>query len=395
MRCTTEEAEAMKRSTQRILTTHTGSLPRPAALLELVRASAKGEPVERRAFEAQVQSAVRETVKKQAEAGIDVVSDGEMSKPGFFNYVRFRLNGIEPADQPRFQMAEPFPGYNAWRAQQTGATGGLLFEGRPACVGPLSWRDKAAIETDIANFKAALATVAAEEAFVPSASIGIIAQRIPNRCYPTYERYVEALAEVMREEYLAIAKAGFILQIDAPEMGIDRHQPEFHDRPFEDFQKRMNLWVGALNEALAGIPEEQVRFHVCWGNGEGPHTYDVPLGDIVGSVLQVTAEAYSVEASNPRHEHEWKHWRDVPLPAGKILIPGVIDSTTNFVEHPEVVADRILNFAGVVGRENVIAGTDCGFGTSADSATVYPPIAWAKLATLAEGARLASKQLWN
>jgi 5-methyltetrahydropteroyltriglutamate--homocysteine methyltransferase len=233
------------------------------------------------------------------------------------------------------------------------------------------------------------------EAFVPCASVGIVAQRMDNAYYPTYEAFVEAIAGVMKEEYQAITDAGLLIQIDAPEMCIDRNLPEFRDRPTEDFRKRLELWVEALNFALGGVDPERVRFHVCWGNSEGPHTRDIPLRDIVDIVLKVHAAAYSVEAANPRHGHEWKVWRDVKLPDGKVLIPGVIDSVTNFVEHPELVADRIVTYAGLVGRENVIAGTDCGFGTAAVSQNVYPPIVWAKLRALAEGAALASRQLWK
>ena len=216
-----------------------------------------------------------------------------------------------------------------------------------------------------------------------------------NRYYPTYEAYVNAIADVMKEEYQAITKAGFLIQIDAPEMAIDRNTPEFRDKPIQEFRKRMELWVEALNYALTGIPEEQVRFHMCWGNQEAPHVRDVPLKDVVDVLLKVHAAAYSVEASNPRHGHEWRVWKDVKLPDGKVLIPGVLDSTTNFVEHPELVADRIVTYANLVGRENVIAGTDCGFGTSANSNMVYPPIVWAKLKAMAAGAQLATEQLWT
>ena len=227
------------------------------------------------------------------------------------------------------------------------------------------------------------------------ASVGIVAQRIDNKYYPTYEQWVQAIAEVMQEEYQAITKAGLLLQIDAPEMPIDRNNPEFRDKPIQEFRKRLELWVEALNYALTGIPEEQVRLHVCWGNSEGPHLRDVPLEQIVDIVLKAHVAAYSIEAANPRHAHEWKVWKTVKLPAGKVLIPGVIDSTTNFVEHPELIADRILNYANLVGRENIVAGTDCGFGTSATSAMVYPPIVWAKLQAMSEGAQLASRQLWR
>jgi 5-methyltetrahydropteroyltriglutamate--homocysteine methyltransferase len=390
----------MKRSRDRILTTHTGSLPRPEDLVAMVQARERGEAYDKAALAQRTREAVREVVQQQVRAGIDVVSDGEYGKPGFFQYVHNRLNGFEVSKDPPAPFTDiDFPSFTEWRRQR-GFTGGLIQA--TFCTGPLSWKDRAAIDTDIANFKhalsqgegAALDGAAVEEAFLPAASVGIIAQRMPNRYYPSYEAYVEAIAGVMRDEYRAITDAGFILQIDAPEMCIDRAR-EFRDRTLSDFLARAELWVEALNHALEGISPEQVRFHVCWGNGEGPHVSDVPLADIVGVVLKVNAAAYSVEASNPRHAHEWKLWRDVKLPEGKVLIPGVIDSVTNFVEHPELVADRILNYANIVGGENVIAGTDCGFGTSAIANNVHTPIVWAKLASLREGAERASKQLWG
>jgi 5-methyltetrahydropteroyltriglutamate--homocysteine methyltransferase len=384
----------MKRSSDRILTTHTGSLPRPPELIELLRAKETGQPYDKDALEKRVRSAVEEVVRLQADSNVDIVSDGEMSKPGFFQYMRARLNGLEIVEnEVRFNLDPDFPEYQAWRAGQGRAAPRL--SGWPVCTGPLSWRDKEALSTDIDNFKAALQGVEVEEAFIPSVSVGIIAQRMQNRYYPSYEAYVEAIAEVVRDEYKAITDAGFLLQIDAPEMCIDRNQPEFRDKPIEDFRKRMGLWVEALNHALEGIPEERVRFHICWGNSEGPHVRDVPLQEIVDVMLDVKAQAYSVEASNPRHAHEWKVWQDVKLPEGKVLIPGVIDSTTNFVEHPELVADRIETYARLAGRENVIAGSDCGFGTSANSNQVYPPIVWAKLKAMAEGAEIAAKRLWG
>jgi 5-methyltetrahydropteroyltriglutamate--homocysteine methyltransferase len=380
----------MKRSTDRILTTHAGSLPRPPQLIEMLQGPDRDPEV----FVREVKTAVADVVRRQAEAGIDIVSDGEMGKPSFVHYVRERLSGFEGTTTRPTQINfdEEFPGYQAWRNPQRYARN--PFGVRPECTGPLGWKDKAALLRDIENLKAALAAVQVEEAFVPCASVGIIAQRIANAYCPSYEAYVEAIAEVMKDEYHAVADAGLIVQIDAPEMCIDRALPDFRDKPITEFHKRQRLWVEALNHALRGIPEEQVRFHVCWGNGEGPHTRDVPLRDIVEVVLEVNAGAYSVEASNPRHAHEWKVWQDVKLPEGKLLIPGVIDSVTNFVEHPELVADRILNYARIVGRENVIAGTDCGFGTAATFENVYPPIVWAKLRSLAEGAELASRQLW-
>jgi 5-methyltetrahydropteroyltriglutamate--homocysteine methyltransferase len=384
----------MKRSTNRILTTHTGSLPRPQQLLELIQQRAEDPGAEQR-FRDSLPGAVAEIVKQQAGAGIDIVSDGELGKLSFFHYVRDRLSGFEGVSERPFNAGVPeeFPGYAAWRSR--GHNVGNPFSRRAQCIGPLAWKDLGALDHDIANLKAAMAQTPVVEGFVPCASVGIVAQRMDNAYYPTYEAYVEAIANVMKDEYRKVADAGLVVQIDAPEMCIDRAHPPFIDQPIEVFRKRQELWVEALNHALEGVPEEQVRFHVCWGNGEGPHTRDVPLADIVEVVLKVHAAAYSVEASNPRHAHEWKLWQDVKLPEGKVLIPGVIDSVTNFVEHPELVADRILNYARIVGRERVIAGTDCGFGTSALSENIYPPIVWAKLGSLAEGAALASKELWR
>lgn len=384
----------MKRSTQRILTTHTGSLPRPPDLIDLLRATEFGEPVDPRAMSERVRGAVADVVRQQAGSGVDIVSDGEQGKPGFFAYVRNRLKGLEGLAEARPNPDPDFPGYADWRARQ-GRGPVAVTAGRPQCVGPLGWKDKAALQAELDDFKAALSGVKVEEAFLPAASVGIIAQRMDNTYYPTYEAWVQAIAEVMKEEYQAITQAGFLLQVDAPEMCIDRNMPEFRDKPIQEFRKRMELWVEALNHALTGIPQEQVRFHVCWGNSEAPHVRDVPLREIVDIVLKVHAAAYSVEASNPRHAHEWKVWRDVKLPDGKVLIPGVLDSTNNFVEHPELVADRIVTYANLVGRENVIAGTDCGFGTGAASNMVYTPIVWAKLKAMAEGAELATRQLWR
>jgi 5-methyltetrahydropteroyltriglutamate--homocysteine methyltransferase len=386
----------MKRSIQRILTTHTGSLPRPDDLLELLDARTQDASKDA-AFRRRARSAIAEVVDKQVESGIDVISDGEMGKPTFVHYIRDRVGGFEGVSMQASQMDfdGDFPGYSAWRQRGRTVAPNPFFVGRPECVGPLVWKDSKPLEDDIASLKAAMADKPVADAFIPCASVGIIAQRMANAYYPTYEQYVQAIAEVMKTEYRTIADAGLLVQIDAPEMCIDRGLAEFREAPLSEFHKRQDLWVEALNYALEGVPQEQVRFHVCWGNGEAPHTRDVELKDIVEIVLKVNAAAYSVEASNPRHAHEWKLWRDVKLPEGKVLIPGVIDSVTNFVEHPELVADRILNYANIVGRENVIAGTDCGFGTSATAQNIYPPIVWAKLKSLSEGAALASKQLWG
>jgi 5-methyltetrahydropteroyltriglutamate--homocysteine methyltransferase len=378
----------MKRSTERILTTHTGSLPRPADLLALIQAHANGEPIDASAFVTRVQSAVTEIVQQQVKAGIDVVSDGEMGKPSFATYVNDRLAGLggENPDPRPFADWSAYPG---WASTIPPAVMKRRF-----CLGPLGYQNEATLQTDIDNLNAAVAGTGATEGFMPSASLGIIADIVVNQHYPSEEAYLYALADAMRVEYRAIANAGLVIQIDAPDAAMGRHG-QFRNESLETFRRATAQRVEALNHALDGIPEEQVRYHICWGNYEGPHTYDVPLVEIVDLVLAVRAGAYSVEAANPRHAHEWQVWEDVKLPEGKTLIPGVIDSTTNFVEHPEVVAQRIEQFARVVGKENVVAGTDCGFGTSAGRSAVHPELVWPKLAALAEGARLASRRLWS
>jgi 5-methyltetrahydropteroyltriglutamate--homocysteine methyltransferase len=381
----------MKRSTDRILTTHTGSLPRPGDLLEMIDARERGTSYDAQALQERVRTAVADIVRQQAESGIDIVSDGELSKPSFATYVKNRISGFNGQNPDRRIFADraEFPEWNALTAPPSYA-----MTTRPFCTEPLGWKDRSAVEMDIANFKAALDGVQVEDAFLPAASIGIIAEIMMNQYYDTEEAYLFALAEVMKEEYQAITAAGFVLQIDAPDAAMGRHA-QFWNRDLADFRRTLDMRVEALNHALSDIPQEQIRYHICWGNYEGPHTHDVPLKDIVDLMLQVRAGAYSVEASNPRHAHEWQVWEEVALPAGKILIPGVIDSTTNFVEHPEVVAQRIVQYANLVGRDNVIAGTDCGFGTSAGIPKVHPTVMWAKFRALAEGARLASQRLWS
>ena len=385
----------MQRSHDRILTTHTGSLPRPPDIRAILQAREDRKPTEadEAAFRTRVRSAVIESVAQQAACGIDIVGDGELGKPNFVMYVADRLNGMEGWDDALYVNHDPdFPGYEEWYA----ARGTAYFSprGRPKCIGPLAWKDADAVRRDIADLRAAVDAARVYEAFITSASVGTIAQQVVNGYYASYEEYVAAIADVMQLEYRAIVEAGFILQIDAPGIAGQRSWPQFRDLPLEAFKKTARLWVEALNDALRGIPEERVRVHVCWGNAEAPHTRDAPLRDVVDLVLAIHAGAYSVEAANPRHAHEWSVWGDVDLPEGKILIPGVIDNTTNFVEHPELVAERIVRFAGVVGRENVIAGVDCGFGTSAHSERIYPPVVWGKLHALSDGARLASQILW-
>jgi 5-methyltetrahydropteroyltriglutamate--homocysteine methyltransferase len=359
----------------------------------MINAKENGELYDQTAFSDRVRSAVSEVVRQQVDAGVDIVSDGEQSKPSFATYVKNRLSGFDGQnDIPRiFADRQEF---SEWNSSQNLAPSRLAAPIRPTCNGPLGWNDRSAVDADIANLKSAVQNVQVEDVFIPSASLGIIAEIMLNEYYPSEEAYLYALADVMKEEYRAITDAGFIIQLDAPDAAMGRHA-QFWDKPLEDFRSVTALRVEAVNHALQGIPDEQVRFHLCWGNYEGPHNYDVPLEDIVDLVLKVHAGAYSVEASNPRHAHEWEVWQDVKLPDGKILIPGVIDSTSNFIEHPKVVAGRIVQYANLVGRENVIAGTDCGFGTSAGPSKVHPTVMWAKFRAMADGAKLATDQLWG
>jgi len=382
----------MKRSTERILTTHTGSLPRPADLLPLIQAmeNGTGNPA---VFGIRVRSAVAEIVRTQVQAGVDIVNDGEMGKPSYATYVKDRLNGFEQATQ-----SEPFAGpadladypeyqerYNLRRAVAT-----LI---RPKCVGEVSNKDSGAVEKEIDDLRAAIAQSQAAEAFLSAASPGVISIFLRNEYYKTHEAYLAALAEAMKPEYEAIYRAGFVLQVDCPDLAMGRHI-QFPDLDIAEFRKRIELHVEMLNGALGNIPADRVRIHLCWGNYEGPHHRDVPLRDIIDIVFKVRASGISYEAANPRHEHEWAVFKDVKLPDGKVLIPGVLDSTNNFIEHPELIAQRICNVANLVGRENVIASTDCGFATSATFSAVDPKITWAKFQSMAEGARIASNQLW-
>lgn len=379
----------MRRSTERILTTHTGSLPRPPDLLEMVRSRETKEPVDAEVLATRVRSAVADVVRKQVDTGIDTVSDGEAGKLGFNVYVAQRLEGFGGENsQTRIRAEyEDFPGWSQQSSTGTGAK-------RPLCMAPVAYRGQRAVATDIQNLKSALKDVPEKEGFLPCASLGTIEYTITNQYYPSSEAYLFALADAMKEEYQAIARAGLLVQIDAPDHAMDR-SGTFRTKTLEEFLRAQALRVEALNHALAGVPEEQIRYHVCWGNYEGPHTHDVPLRDIIDLVLKVKAGAYVLEACNPRHAHEWQVWQDVKLPPGKILITGVIDTTTNFVEHPELVAQRLEQYAKVVGRENIMGGTDCGFGTFAIRDRVHPEVVWGKLKSLVEGAQLASKRLWG
>ncbi|HEY4910618.1 MAG TPA: cobalamin-independent methionine synthase II family protein [Methylomirabilota bacterium] len=379
----------MKRSTERILTTHTGSLPRPPDLTAMLEALDGGGAFDQAAFEARVRRAVAEIVRRQVEAGVDVVNDGEQGKVGYSTYVRHRLTGFggQSAVPSRADWAD-FPEAAA-RAERRSAVA------RPSCNGPIDWRDRTAVDKDVANLRAALDGSRPAEAFMTAASPGVIAHFLRNDHYPSREAYLARLVDVMKEEYDAIVRAGFVLQIDCPDLAMGRHLA-FPTLSNAEFVKIAEANVEALNHALRDLPPDRMRLHLCWGNYEGPHHRDIPLREIIRVVLKARPQGLSFEGSNPRHEHEWVVFREVKLPDDKVIIPGVLDSTTNFIEHPELVAQRLVRYAEVVGRDRVIAGTDCGFATFGRSTLlVEPEITWAKFASMAEGARLASAQLWR
>jgi 5-methyltetrahydropteroyltriglutamate--homocysteine methyltransferase len=380
----------VKRSTERFLTTHTGSLPRPEDLIRAMFAKEEGVPVDAAALAARIRAAVAEVVGKQAAAGLAVVNDGEMSKPSYATYVKDRLTGFDGASHPlQYQDLVDFPGM----ARRVFGDPGRARRRTPACTGAIAVRDPAAAPADVESLRAALSAVKAEEGFLTAASPGVISLFFRNEHYPTHEAYLFAIAEAMRHEYEAVARAGFVLQIDCPDLAMGRHI-QYAGLGLQDFRRAARLHVEALNHALADVPPDQARLHLCWGNYEGPHHYDVPLADILDVVFVAKPNGISFEAANPRHAHEWRVFERITPPAGKVLIPGVIDSTTNFIEHPELVAERIGRYARLVGRDNVIGGTDCGFGTWVGQSAVDPDIVWAKLGALAEGARLASKEFW-
>jgi 5-methyltetrahydropteroyltriglutamate--homocysteine methyltransferase len=380
----------MKRSTERFLTTHTGSLPRPDDLIRMMYAKEEGVPVDAQALAARVRAAVEEVVGKQAEAGIDVVNDGEMSKPSYATYVKDRLNGFGGTGNTFvYQDLADFPNL----AKRVFGDPGRSRRRTPACNAAISVREPRAAEEDAANLKAAVGKVTAAEAFMSAASPGVVSLFFRNDHYKSQEDYLFAIAEAMRHEYETVAKAGIMLQIDCPDLAMGRHI-QYANLGLDEFRQRARLHVEALNHALANIAAERLRIHLCWGNYEGPHHCDVPLADIIDVVLLARPDGISFEAANPRHAHEWTLFERVKLPDGKVLIPGVIESKSNFIEHPELVAQRIARYANLVGRENVIAGSDCGYGTWVGQAAVDPDVVWAKFAAMAEGARLASRMFW-
>jgi 5-methyltetrahydropteroyltriglutamate--homocysteine methyltransferase len=375
----------VKRSTEHILTTHTGSLPRPPKLLAALQRLDRGE-ADVDGLDEQIRAAVADVVQRQAEAGVDVVNDGEAGKIGYATYVKERLDGFAgeagmaglPAD-----MAE-FPDY------MRRVMGGIDFA-MPACVGPVSYRGLDAVRADIANLQTALNGADVEDAFLNAASPGVIAVFLQNQYYPSHEEYVFALADAMKVEYDEIHRAGTVLQVDCPDLAMSGHML---GESLDEFRARARVNVDAINHATRDIPPDDMRLHLCWGNYEGPHHRDVALRDIIDVVFEARPAAISFEAANPRHEHEWAVFKDRKPPEGKVLIPGVLDSTTNFIEHPELVAQRLVRYGKLVGPENLMAGSDCGFATFASYLTVHPPITWAKLHAMVEGAALASKELY-
>ena len=378
----------MKRSTDRILTTHTGSLPRANDLTLLLEALDAGTVPEQAAFDTRVRRAVGDIVRQQVDAGVDVVNDGEQGKVGYSTYVRHRLTGFggQAAVPTRADWAD-FPEAAAKSERRSTIM-------RPSCNGPIDWKDRTAVQKDVANLTAAVSSAKPTEAFMTAASPGVIAHFLKNEHYPSREAYLARLVDVMKEEYDAIHRAGFILQVDCPDLAMGRHLA-FPDLSNAEFLKIAAANVEALNHALRDIPPDRMRLHLCWGNYQGPHHRDIPLREIIQAVLKARPQAISFEGANPRHEHEWVVFREVRLPDDKVIVPGVLDTTTNFIEHPDLVAQRIVRYAEIVGRERVIAGTDCGFATFGRSNLVEPEIAWAKIKSMAEGARLASAQLWR
>ena len=380
----------MRTSQDRILTTHVGSLPRPLELRQLLVAKDKGEPYDRAELERQTRDAVLAIVRRQAATGVDIVNDGEMSKPGYSTYVADRLSGFaghEPA-KPRLDTRD-HPNFMAAYERMTGAN----VARRSVCVGPIAVRDREPLNQDIANLRDALAQVGVAEGFMTAASPGLVPVFQNNRHYPSHEAYVEAIAAAMQEEYEAIVEAGFVLQLDCPDLAM-AHHTSFQDLNEADFLKRAAFHVEVLNHALRNVPADRCRIHICWGNYEGPHDHDIDFAKVAPILVKAKPMALVVEAANPRHAHEWRVWQDVKLPDDKILIPGVLDTSTNYVEHPELIAERLCRFADLVGRERVIAGSDCGFGTFAGYGKLDPDISFKKLRAMVEGAALASKRLW-
>ncbi len=374
----------------RIPTTHVGSLPRPQGVVDLVFAEDRDEAVDRAEYDRVIGEAVRDRVQHQVDAGIDLVSDGEMSKIGYATYIRHRLSGFEVGDVPRATPADldAYPRFRDRLAREGGSARYL----RPICRGPISYEHAEPVERDLARLSAAIAGQPVAGAFMNAPSPGIIALFQPNEYYDTLDQYLEAIGEAMKVEYEAIVAAGVRLQIDAPDLAMGRHIM-YRDRSDAEFVTSVERHVEAINRALRDIPAQSVRMHLCWGNYEGPHHLDIELAKIIDVILRAKPATILFEAANPRHEHEFAVWREASLPDDKILAPGVLDSTTNYIEHPELVAQRILRFTEIVGPDRVVAATDCGFGTWSGFGAIDPDICWAKLTSLAEGARIAAQRV--
>ena len=381
----------MKTSLDRILTTHVGSLPRSKDVTDAVFAKELGKPYDQSAFDLTIAAAVKDAVKRQSASGIDIVSDGEMSKISYATYIKDRITGFA-GDSPRTppKDLEEFPGF----LKRQASSGGTPTYQRPTCVAEIKVKSMEPLETDLDNFRGALAGGKAADGFMNAASPGVIALFQPNTYYPSHENYLRALADAMQPEYEGIVAAGFILQIDSPDLGLGRHMM-FKDKTDAEYIKLAHLHVDVLNHALRNIPADRMRLHVCWGNYEGPHHHDAPLDVVLPIALRARPQALLFEAANPRHAHEWTAIRDGKIPEDKILIPGVLDSTTNFIEHPLLIAERICRYADIVGRERVIAGTDCGFSTFAGFGNVDEDVVYAKFSAMAEGACIASQRLWG
>jgi 5-methyltetrahydropteroyltriglutamate--homocysteine methyltransferase len=385
----------MKTSKDRILTTHTGSLPRPKPLIDLVMKRERGEMIDTAAFAAETAKAIDDIVAQQTAAGIDVVSDGEMSKPSYTTYIRHRVSGIEPDPRAAEKGRDIMIGRDLLAHPDFARRRNFSDAPFPGCIGPARYQDRRELDRDIANLKSAAGKSNPTDVFMTAPSPGILTRFIINLHYPSEDAYVEALADVMKTEYRAIVEAGFVLQIDAPDLASARNN-QHRDLTDDQFRKIAERNIAAINAATEGLPADRMRLHICWGNYEGPHTHDLPLLKIIDLAFKARPQAISIEAANPRHDHEWEDLADIDIPDDKILIPGVIDSTTNFVEHPRLVAQRLCRFAGIIDRERLIAGVDCGFGTAVRSdPMVVDSIVWAKLRALSEGAAIASKRLWG
>ena len=381
----------MKLSTDRILTTHVGSQPRPQDVVDLIFAQDRNEAVDPVVFETTVRRAVADVIRMQVECGVDIPSDGEQSKISYATYIRHRLTGFDGDSQrPTPQDLDDFPDYRDKLVKE----GHSATYKRPVCKGEIKVKSMEPVREDIARMKAGLAASGVTEGFMNSVSPGTVAVFQPNEFYPSHEAYMQAVAEGMRAEYEEIVNSGLLLQLDCPDLAMGRHS-RFKNLDEAGFLKNVEIQVAAINHGLANVPADRVRMHVCWGNYEGPHTHDIALTKILPLVLKAKPMAFLLEGANPRHNHEWEVWKSYKLPQDKILIPGVVETTCNFVEHPELVAQRLIRYAEVVGRDRILAGSDCGFGTFAGFGPVHPSVGWMKLKALAEGARIASAKLWG